>query len=73
MDETVRVVDVVVIDIIKEFELVKADDLAGTGDSFSLGKFVEGVDWRNLRVGQRLRCEYVGDSATKVLRAYVLS
>jgi len=72
MDQAVRRVDVVVIAVIPEFDLVKAEDLAGTGDSFSLGKLVEGVDWRELRVGQRLRCEYVGEGATKVLRARLL-
>lgn len=72
MDQLVRIVDVVVTNVVEEFELVKADDLAGTGDTFSLGKRVEGVDWRELRVGQRLRCEYVGETATKVLRAHLL-
>lgn len=72
MDQAIRTVDVVVIAVVAEFELVKAEDLAGTGDSFSLGKLVEGVNWRDLRVGQRLRCEYVGESATKVLRARLL-
>lgn len=72
MDQRVRIVDVVVTSVIEEFEVVKADDLAGTGDSFSLGKLMQGVDWRDLRVGQRLRCEYVGESATKVLRAHLL-
>lgn len=72
MDQIVRSVDVVVTQVIEEFEVVKADDLSGSGDSFSIGKHVDGVDWRDLQVGQRLRCEYVGEAATKVLRAHLL-
>ena len=53
--------------VLPEFELVRLE--VGNGDTLSIGKRAEGVDWRELKVGQRLLCLVQGEYATRVLRA----
>ena len=56
--------------ILPEFELVKLE--LGNGDTLSIGKWTQGVDWRSLKVGQRLLCLVEGEHATRVLRAELI-
>lgn len=56
--------------VLPEFELVKLE--LGNGDTLSIGKRTEGVDWRALNVGQRLLCLVEGEHATRVLRAELI-
>ncbi|MDY0744796.1 hypothetical protein SNE35_09770 [Paucibacter sp. R3-3] len=66
-----RVVEAVVTVIIEEFELVH---LEAPGDlTLSIGELTPGVQWQDLRVGQRLRCRIEGVHATRVLHAEVIS
>lgn len=55
---------------IEGFELVHAE--TADGRTLSIGELVEGVDWRSLSVGQRLRCIAVIGNATRVLSAEVV-
>lgn len=64
-----RVVAVVTA-LVHDFELVR---LEAPGDlTLSIGRRTPGVDWRQLRVGQRVECDFVGHNATRVIRARVL-
>lgn len=56
--------------VLPEFELVKLE--LGNGDTLSIGKRTQGVDWRALKVGQRLLCLVEGEHATRVLRAELI-
>src|SRR6218665_2772534 len=66
-----RTAQAVVVVCIPEFELVRLE--MTDGRTLSIGDAVQGVDWWDLRVGQSVLCEYVGEHATRVLRAEVLS
>lgn len=56
--------------VIEEFELVR---LVGPGDlTLSIGERTAGIDWRQLRPGQRVECEVEGEHATRVVRARLL-
>lgn len=72
-DNTPRIVEVlaVVSLLIPEFELVRAESDDGEL-TLSLGELTQGVDWRRLEVGQRLRCTVQLGGATRVLRAELL-
>jgi hypothetical protein len=56
--------------LVHEFELVHLQGPDGL--TLSIGKRTEGVDWRQLQVGQRVECDFVGQNATRVIRARVL-
>lgn len=56
--------------VLPEFELVKLE--LGNGDTLSISKRTDGVDWRALKVGQRLLCLVEGEHATRVLRAELI-
>lgn len=56
--------------VLPEFELVKLE--LGNGDTLSITKRTDGVDWRALKVGQRLLCLVEGEHATRVLRAELI-
>jgi len=63
-------VEAVVVALTPEFELAHLE--AVNGDTLSIGELTEGVDWRQLQVGQRLICEVQGEYALRVVRAEVL-
>ena len=68
-NEVERVVAVVTA-LIHDFELVH---LAAPNDlTLSIGRHTKGVDWRQLQLGQRVECDFVGHHATRVIRARVL-
>ena len=64
-----RTVDAVVTLLIPMFEVVHLETQDGL--TLCVGEGTPGVDWRDLRVGQRLRCELEA-GVTRVLRAQVL-
>lgn len=66
-------VEAIVTVLIPEFELVHLVALDGSGNSLSIGEGVDGVDWRELRLGQRLMCDVEGEHSTRVTRAEILS
>lgn len=57
--------------LIHEFELVHAESDDGEL-TVSIGRQTTGVDWRELQVGQRLRCIVQVGGGTRVLRAEVV-
>lgn len=60
----------VVTALVHDFLLVH---LEAPGDlTLSIGRRTPGVDWRQLQVGQRVECDFVGHNATRVIRARVL-
>ncbi len=67
---TVRRVVATVSVLVPEFELVKLE--IGDGDSLTIGRRTLGVDWRELRVGQRLLCTVTGVHAVRVEEAQLL-
>lgn len=56
--------------VVEEFELVRLE--IGDGDTLTIGKRTNGVDWRALKVGQRVLCDVSGSYATRVERAWLL-
>lgn len=71
VERKVLVMDAVVTDVIEMFEVVHADTADGEF-TLCLGDGVEGVDWRTLKVGQRVRCRFEAGHSTRVLSAVVL-
>lgn len=65
-----ELVEATVSSVVPEFELVKLE--LGNGDTLSIGKRTDGVDWCDLKVGQRLLCLVEGEHATRVLRAELI-
>ena len=63
-------VEAVVTVVIEEFELVHADTV--DGDTLSIGARTRGVDWRDLRIGQRLACQVEIGPLPRVLSAEVI-
>jgi hypothetical protein len=72
-DCTHRIVEVLAIVsiLIPELELVRAESDDGEL-TLSLGELTQGVDWRLLKEGQRLRCTVEFRGWTRVLKAEVL-
>jgi len=66
-----EVVEAIVTAVIPEFELVHAACL--NGDTFSIGERTTGIEWKSLRLGDKLRLEVEGNSITRVLRATLLA
>lgn len=64
-----HMVDAVVTLVIPMFELAHADD--ANGDTYSIGELTSGLDWRLLRVGDKVRLE-VDSSNARVLYATLL-
>lgn len=56
--------------VIEEFELVHLEGPDGL--TLCIGEGTAGVDWRQLRLGQRLECEVEGEHAVRVVRARLL-
>lgn len=56
--------------VIEEFELVHLEGPDGL--TLCIGEGSAGVDWRQLRLGQRLECEVEGEHAVRVVRARLL-
>lgn len=69
MDQNKRIVEAVVTVLIPEFEVVHLETAEGV--TLCVGEGTRGVDWRDLRVGQRLRCQLEA-GVTRVLQAQVL-
>lgn len=69
MEPNGRTLDAVVTLLIPMFEVVHLETKEGL--TLCVGEGTPGVDWRDLRVGQRLRCK-LEDGLTRVLRAQVL-
>lgn len=57
--------------LVPEFELARAESDDGQL-TLSVGKRTQGIAWRRLKVGQRLRCIVQVGGGTRVLRAEVL-
>lgn len=68
--KTIEVLATVAV-LVPEFELARAESDDGQL-TLSLGKRTQGVAWRRLKVGQRLRCIVQVGGGTRVLRAEVL-
>lgn len=56
--------------VVEEFEMVRLE--IGNGDTLAIGKRTKGVEWRALKVGQRVLCEVSGTVASRVEQAWVL-
>lgn len=57
--------------LIEEFELVHLE--TPDGFTLSVGENTKGIDWRTLRVGQRLRCAVEGEHWSRVVSAELLA
>lgn len=65
-----RKVVAVVSVIVEEFETVHLE--VGNGNTLVIGKRTQGINWRTLRVGQRVLCDVSGTYATRVEQAWLL-
>ena len=64
-------VEATVVVVVNEFEFVQAETDDGQL-ALNIGRLVQGVDWRCLSEGQRLRCVVCTGMGTRVLSAKVL-
>jgi len=67
--ETVKV-EAVVRAIVEEFEFVHLETL--DGDTLGIGELTRDIDWRNLRLGQRVLCEVEVGPLPRVLSAHLI-